>query len=120
MMDSRTLRGRRGSMESYRRIDIRSEPDSYGFSVLAAQRLGLVRPRRCYCAWLHGWIWWDATRPEQLGYGNLAKDIRLVCVNEAQRQMLLSHGHEDVVAGGLPFSYVPPANVEREKDSLLV
>jgi hypothetical protein len=34
--------------------------------------------------------------------------------------MLVQHGYSDVVVGGLPFCYVPPANVEREKESLLV
>lgn len=32
----------------------------------------------------------------------------------------MEHGHRDVIAGGLPFAYVPPAHVERERESLLI
>lgn len=107
-------------MESYKRVTLRSDPDRYGFAALLAQRLGLRAPKRSYCTWLHGWIWWEAGTPEELGCGGYAKDVRIVCTNEKQRHLLAQHGYRDVVAGGLPFCYVPRVNVERERGSLLV
>jgi len=104
----------------YKKIILKSEPDRYGFSELIARRLGFKKVRRSYCAWVHYWVWWDAESPEELGYGGFDKGIRIVCSDEKQRKMLQQYGHKDVVVGGVPFAYVPPAYVERLEASLLV
>ncbi len=88
--------------------------------MLLARRLGLRKARRSYCAWVHYWVWWDASCPEEIGYGGSAKDVRIVCSDEKQKSMLIQHGYIDVVVGGIPFAYVPQIYAERQKRSLLV
>lgn len=95
--------------------------DRYGFSHVLAQYVGLPRPRRPFCTWIHGWVWWEDTlQPEDLiGPRPLGRDLSIVVGSTRQAQLLQGHGYQNVIAGGVPYIYVPPQEVQRNRNALL-
>ncbi|HEX7887942.1 MAG TPA: hypothetical protein VF522_01175 [Ramlibacter sp.] len=95
--------------------------DRYGFSHVLAAYAGLKQPRRPFCSWIHGWIWWDElVKPEDLlGPRNMPRDLSIVVGSSQQVDMMRAAGYTNVLAGGVPLIYVPAQHVRRRPDTLL-
>lgn len=99
----------------------RDNLDRYGFSHLLAQRANLKAPRRPFCSWMHGWVWWEEHMETEdlIGPHALPRDLSFVMGSTRQVETLWRAGYRKVVAGGLPFIYVDPQHVQRNNDTLL-
>jgi hypothetical protein len=107
-------------LPEYRQINLVSGVDRYGFSSLLAERLGLLRPRRSFANWQHGWVWWGATSYEELMMDNGLKDqSQFIVSKSAELDVLNSAGFKNVWVGGLPFAYTEPSKSRKVPGSLL-
>jgi hypothetical protein len=99
----------------------RNTLDRYGFSHVLAQIVGLRFPPRAFCAWTHGWYWWDdVIQIEDLvGGRGLPLETKLVTAHLYEYHTLIEHGYENVHLGGLPFAYVQPQNIKRNDNALV-
>jgi hypothetical protein len=107
-------------LPEYRRINLVSGVDRYGFSSLLAERLGVFWPRRSFANWQHGWIWWGASSHEELMMDESLKDeSRFIVSKSSECEVLKSVGFNNVWVGGLPFAYTEPSKSVRVSGSLL-
>lgn len=95
--------------------------DRYGFAHLLAERVGLSRPLRPFCHWIHGWTWWDdVLKPEDLlGPRALPHGTPVIVASGPHKEMLEREGYRHVHAGGTPFAYVPTQGVRRREGTIL-
>jgi hypothetical protein len=101
-------------------INIVTGFDRYGFSHSIAAKLGMPW-KRSFGNWLHGWIWWHASTPDELMFGSAYKSQPHVVSTIQQKDMLLAHGFENVILGGLPYHHISMHDpLERADNSLLV
>ena len=87
---------------------IRNEVDRFGFSTLLALRRTVSHvPQLGSCFWLHGWKWYDLNDIRLIGMRDLRRRSSLVVVATPEQRISLNEaGLENVLVGGLPFSYV--------------
>jgi hypothetical protein len=108
-------------LPDYRRINLVSSTDRYGFSSLLAERLGFLWPRRSFANWQHGWIWWGASSSEELMMdGALKEQSQFIVSKSAEYEVLRSEGFKNIWVGGLPFAYTEQSKFARVAGSLLV
>lgn len=95
--------------------------DRYGFSYVLSEQLGLRRPLRPFCHWVHGWAWWDEMlEPEDLlGPRGVHPTTSIIVGSKAQQERLKACGYHNVLLGGLPFAYVGSQGIQRSSSSLL-
>ena len=107
-------------LPEYRRINLVSGVDRYGFSSLLAERLGVLWPRRSFANWQHGWMWWGASSYEELMMDDgLKKHSRFIVSKSAELEVLKSAGFKNLWVGGLPFAYTEPSKSGKVAGSLL-
>ncbi len=107
-------------LPEYKRINLISAVDRYGFSSLLAERLGVLWPRRTFANWQHGWMWWGASTHEELMMDYGLKDQSQFIVSKSEElDVLKSAGFKNVWVGGLPFAYTEPSKSRRVAGSLL-
>ena len=104
-------------LPDYKRISLRNSCDRFGFSHLIAGFFGYSYVPRCFCIWDHGWWFYNGLENYYIGY-----DRKKIIVVASQRDKieLERMKFENVVAAGLPFSYVPPQRITPIENSLLV
>lgn len=102
-------------------IEPTSNLDRYGFSRELACYAGLKAPRRPFCSWIHGWIWWDeiVEIEDLLGPRQVPRGLSVVVGSPRQALVLEAAGYTRVVIGGVPFIYVPVQQVARQPGTLL-
>ena len=103
-------------------IKLRNSMDRYGFSYLIANNLGIKKPKRSFCNWVHGWVWWrDIMEPiDIVGTSPLQSDIPIVVATNHEKKLFLNQGIEnDIFVGGLPIAYCPTPKVQKQPNSLL-
>lgn len=107
-------------LPDFKRINLVSSVDRYGFSSLLAERIGVLWPRRSFANWQHGWMWWGASTYEELmmDYG-LKEKSQFIVSKSAELEVLKSAGFKNLWVGGLPFSYTEPSKSLRVAGSLL-
>jgi len=104
------------------KISLRNSMDRYGFSSVAADRLGFARPRRSFCNWVHGWIWWEDIMDARDILGTLPNTIdHTVVVGTKAQQKLLTSEYPNIkaVIGGVPYIYCSDYTVKKQKHVLL-
>ena len=103
-------------------IRLTNSIDRYGFSYDLANYFGMTTPRRSFCNWVHGWIWWeDLMKPEDiLGVTPFTDHIPIIVGSANEKRLILDEKYKsDVYVGGLPYVYCPEFNVQKCKDTLL-
>ncbi len=71
-------------------IELRNSMDRYGFSYLIANNLGIKKPKRSFCNWVHGWVWWrDIMEPVDIvGTSPLQSDIPIVVTTNHEKKII--------------------------------
>ena len=103
-------------------ISLRNSMDRYGFSFVAAERLGFARPRRSFCNWVHGWIWYEDIMDPRDILGTLPNTIdHTVVVGTKAQQKLVTSQYPNIkaVIGGVPYIYCSDYTVKKQKHVLL-
>jgi len=103
-------------------IHLRNSMDRYGFSYLLANQLGMNSPRRAFCDWVHGWVWWeDIMGPKDILSNYIVpKDIAIIVATDNQKQVILNHGYNNsLFVGGLPYAYCPDLDIPKCQNVLL-
>jgi hypothetical protein len=96
--------------------------DRYGFSYLLADYLEMRKPKRSFCDWVHGWVWWEDIMESQdfLGASLIPDNVSIIVGTNKQRKLILDHNYKnDVYLGGLPYAYCPEFNIAKCKNVLL-
>jgi len=104
------------------KIYLKNSMDRYGFSYLLADYLEMSKPKRSFCDWVHGWVWWeDLMEPQDfLGACDIPADVSIVVGTNNQRKLILDRKYKnDVYLGGLPYAYCPEFNIPKCQNVLL-
>jgi hypothetical protein len=104
------------------KIHLKNSMDRYGFSYLLADSIGISKPKRSFCDWVHGWVWWeDLMEPQDiLGAYSLPTDVSIVVGTNNQKKLFLDYEFKnDIYLGGLPYAYCPELNIPKCKNVLL-
>ena len=103
-------------------IIVRAISDAYGATVVARKYIGFKKDyfARTF-SWQHGWMpdLWNIDRDEVIGETYLKKFKTVFVARKTQEKYLAQCGLESK-AIGLPYCYVPSANVKRNLGSLLI
>ena len=108
-----------------KKILLRNSMDRYGFSFVVAERLGFARPRRSFCNWVHGWIWWEDIMDARDIIGTLSTlsntiDHAVIVGSKAQQKIVISeYPNVKTVIGGVPHIYCPNFTAKKQKHVLL-
>jgi len=105
-------------------IELRNEVDRYGFSFYLANQMNLNFVPRSFANWQHGWYWGSVNINELdliLGYP-LKKNYNIPTIvqNAEIKKAFIAKGFREVIAGGIPFSYIKKSKSTRVEDSIIV
>jgi len=105
-------------------INVRNEVDRYGFSYYLAKKMNIGVPPKSFANWQHGWFWADLEYKHLdvlMGYPLKNNyNIPTIVADENIKNALLNRGFQNVIAGGIPFSYISCSNLKKIKDSLII
>lgn len=98
-----------------------SNLDRYGFSYILAHKVGLKKPRRPFCVWVHGWSWWDEILESEdiVGPRAIPRGTSIIVASASQKIALDRSGYNKTTIGGLPFAYIDPQNIDRNQHAML-
>lgn len=101
-------------------LNVKSELDIYGFAILVEEITGLKRPTIPMATWVHGWNFQPLTSARTLSAHSHLLSYRRIMRNQNEKNVLEALGFDNILVGGLPFMYVRPSGISRQKDSLVV
>ena len=105
-------------------INLRNEIDRYGFSHYLAKSMNMKYPPKSFANWQHGWFWADFEYKQLdilMGYPLKNNyNIPTIVADENIKNALLDRGFQNVISGGIPFSYIANTNLKKIKDSLII
>lgn len=107
---------------NFENIELQNSLYRYGFAHLLADILKLKRPRRSFCNWIHGWIWWDDIMKsvDIIGPALLPVDIPVIVGSNYEKKIIVNEGIKNkVCVGGLPYAYCPNFEIEKNRDTLV-
>ena len=104
------------------KIWLRNSMDRYGFSHLLADVIGIKAPKRSFCNWVHGWVWWESIMEhvDIIGPTQLSNDVPIIVATDFEKIVNDQKFKNQIYVGGLPFAYCPDLNVEKQHNSLVV
>ena len=106
------------------KIWLRNSMDRYGFSHLLAGVIGIRAPKRSFCNWVHGWVWWESIMKHvdilMILPTQLSNDVPIIVATDYERKIINDQKFKNqIYVGGLPFAYCPDLNVKKQHNTLL-
>jgi hypothetical protein len=102
-------------------LPLRNEGDRYGFSYLVANKTKMRKTQIVRCSWVHGWHWYPL-KPHDILKGSMEYIKRSNVVVATQQQYINLKKYipnANIVAGGLPYTYVSNPEISRKKDAVI-
>lgn len=102
-------------------LPVRNEGDRFGFSYMVANRSKMKQTPIVRCSWVHGWHWYPLKLNDILkGSMEYIKRSNVVVATQHQSSNLKKYiPNANIIAGGLPYNYVPNPELPRKKDAVI-